>query len=226
MATSVVLTKWGVVRGVDPHNIMYHALSRGELDVVIFLRNIGHDWQGSTYIYVIGSGNLLALTYVKYHRWIHRGAIGAAIKSGKLSMVEYLRNNGRSLNDHKSSVPMKPGNITVLAYALRYGFEWNDSTCTNATVAKNLSALAYARSNGCNWGRLNIDAVMYLGDLSILSYAMSHNCPRSRHTFIWSGYITDLSMLMYIRCRQYSWDRYRVQDYSTVVLNEWVKLGS
>ena len=133
---------------------MNRAVQGGHLEILIWLKGKGHEWDEDTFT-------------------------GAA-NGGHLGLLKRLRELGCPINPLIAcSVAALGGHLEVLKWLREIGCEWDEEVCTNAVYSKSFEMLKWASENGCHWDwkRGTTDAIARAGFIDLLKWARGRSSP-------------------------------------------------
>ncbi len=77
----------------------------------------------------------------------------ALIKSSKLQVIEYYKDNGLGWDDRTCYEAAKKGDLDCLQFAHENECKWDKETCQIAAKKGDLDCLKYLHKNGCPWDK-------------------------------------------------------------------------
>src|SRR5260221_381167 len=102
-----------------------YVAKKGYLNLIIWAREQGCEWDSGTCSY--------------------------AAKGGHLEVLKWARENGCEWNSSTCSNAASGGHLEVLKWAREHGCHWTSFTCSCAARRGHLEVLKWAREHGCKW---------------------------------------------------------------------------
>ena len=155
------------------------AAESGDLELLISLREQGHEWTTQTSAYAAGAGHLDCLRYLRENgcQWdVH--AANHAAACGQLDCLQYLYENGCEWDKWATRWAALHGHLNCLRYLHVHGCECDEYTCTWAAKYGHLECLKYLHKNGCLWNdEMATEWAAQNGHFDCLQYLYENGCP-------------------------------------------------
>jgi len=99
-----------------------------------------------------------------------------AVKSGKLTVVRWLRERGCPWNEQTTWAAAQKGNLAILVWLREQGCPWDDRVCMSAIAGGRDDVLRWAIENGCPLSNRFCEMAALKGYLEILMTARDRGC--------------------------------------------------
>jgi hypothetical protein len=156
------------------------AACEGYLDMLIWLREKGCNWDKYTCASAASNGHIHILKYAHENGcpW-HDLTCKVAANTGNIECLKYAHLNGCPVNEETCEAAADGGHLDCLVYLHDHGCHWNEKTCARAANGGHLDCLVYLHDNGCPWDEKTCASS---ANIDILKYVHENGCPWNEMT--------------------------------------------
>ena len=197
------------------------AAKTGNLELVLWTRERGCDWDESTAAAAAESGNLDVLRYVLENKCpygsnlsihvaksgsieglkyieelglpIRSGCYGSAAEKGNLELLEWLLQKGVPKTEFACDYAAAKGDLKTLKWLQENQFDWSQFTLENS--APHPEIFKWLRSNGCPWGILTIPHIILEKNVDLSRWALEQGCTTEPHICNYAAKHGNISIL-------------------------------
>ncbi len=167
---------------VDNNNSCSHAVIGGNIDMLIFVRSHGCEWNEDT--------------------------LELAAKINQFNMLKFLKNNGCVINNSVSIRVAENGNVEIMNWLMENSCIIDDLVCEFAANYGHLNMLKLLKKNNCYWDSDACLSAATHGYLDCFQWLVENGCPLNfSYTYSESARFNQIHIIKWMQSKGYVWDK-------------------
>ncbi len=166
---------------VDNNNSCSHAVIGGNIDMLMFVRSHGCEWNEET--------------------------LELAAKVNQFNMVKFLKKNGFDIDRYISIRVAENGNVEIMNWLIENNYIIDDMACESASDHGHLNMLKLLKKNNCYWDSDVCLSAATGGHLECFQWLVENGCPFNISCcYSESARFGKNHIIKWMRSKGYAWD--------------------
>lgn len=179
------------------------AAEGGHLDLLMWLRDQGYQWDENACFNAAKNGHLKVLKWLHAQKCdqhlietndLNKSMCDIIARSGRIGIASWAFKNGYKKYSSMYSEAAKYGRFELIKWASRKKFPRDTNACASAALSGNFEILRWLHEFGYPWDAYTYACAARNGHFDIIKWAHKKNCPTNGHN-ISSTYVCELAAI-------------------------------